>query len=273
MGENNWKLDDSNELLKYAYLNGNYREEIINYQNDLCYIFFSGNGLYYPDKTKVFEEVILKADCYEWTEIAKSDYIRGIAGKYIFVRDIFKSWYVMGINHTINTISKLVEALKQETIKKGYRVRTVGNSAGGYMAALVGALINAEMVFDFSGQFSLYVDGSVDLYYFLSKYRGEERSRYYDIVPYIEGNVPIMYYFPRHCEDDLIQSELIRDVENVYSFAFDEKVHGKTMKGRDIPIVLSLSKEQLEKLYHRNKDKIINIEEWETEIRNVARTD
>lgn len=270
MGKDNWKLDDSNELLKYVYLNDNYREIIINPQSDLCYIFFSGNGLYFPDVKEVFEEMIIKLNHFEWTEISKSDYLRKVAGKYIFIRDIYKSWYVTGINNRINTINKIVEFLRRETIEKGYRVRTVGNSAGGYMAALIGALISAEIAYDFSGQFSLYMDDSIDSYYLLKKYKEDGRSNYYEILPYIDCDVPIMYFFPWYCNDDLIQSKLVKNIKNVYSFAFDEKTHGSTMKGRDIPILLSLDKEKLEWLYHRYQGKVISTEEWGAEIRNIA---
>lgn len=269
MSQRTWKLNDSNELLKYAYENDNYVEKLINPNSDLCYIFFSGNGLYYPDEEEVFENVVLKADRYEWTEISKSDYVQNIAGKCIFIRDIYKSWYVTGINNRIDTINKLVDVLKSKV--SGYRVRTVGNSAGGYMAALVGALINAEIIFDFSGQFSLYAEEVVDSYYFLNKYKNDIcRSSYYNILPYIKDYVPIMYFFPNYSKYDMKQSELVKTLDNVYSFAFDEYKHGSTMKGSDIPIVLSLSRNRLENLYYMYKNKVINAEEWESEIKKMV---
>jgi hypothetical protein len=77
------------------------------------------------------------------------------AGKLIFVRDIFKSWYVCGISDRYSSIDDMIDFLKEET--KGYKVITVGNSAGGYMAVLAGVLLGAERVFNFSGQYSLRI--------------------------------------------------------------------------------------------------------------------
>lgn len=268
--ETNWELNDENEFLNHLYQHDNYLETTINSQSDLCYIFFSSNGLYYPDEKWVVEDVIIQSDYYEWFNISNSEYLKKVAGKYIFVRDVRKTWYVTGVNHKINSISKLVEILKKKTVEKGYRVRTVGSSAGGYMAALVGALLNAEMVFDFSGQFSLYIHDNVcNEYYFLNKYKGGGQSKFYNIVPYIKGKVPIMYFFPYYSDGDFKQSRLVKDFENVYSFAFNESIHGYTVKGRDFPVLLQLSVDDMEKLYNIYKDKLINSEELGITIRKM----
>jgi hypothetical protein len=38
------------------------------------------------------------------------------ASKHIFLRDVFKQWYLAGINPTVSSPEKLVEFLRQETV-------------------------------------------------------------------------------------------------------------------------------------------------------------
>ena len=52
----------------------------------------------------------------------------------IFVRDMWKQWYINGINQKIDSVEKVIEFLRTET--ENMRVTTVGNSSGGYMATL-----------------------------------------------------------------------------------------------------------------------------------------
>lgn len=58
--------------------------------NKNCLIFFSGNGIYYPNSEEVFDEVIVRNDRYEWENIAKSSLINKNCARIIFVRDVFK---------------------------------------------------------------------------------------------------------------------------------------------------------------------------------------
>ena len=67
-----------------------------------------------------------------------------IDDKWRFVRDVYKQWYLKGVNAEIDSIEKLYEFLKAET--EGYQIVTVGSSAGGYAAVLFGYLLNATKV-------------------------------------------------------------------------------------------------------------------------------
>ncbi len=129
-------LEDEDELLWRAYEMENIKVVDLENETGLCYIFFSDNGLYNPNYRDDFEENIIKKNYFEWENICKSRKIRKIAQRIIYVRDIWKSWYVRGINRKLDTVYKLIDALKELT--DGYRVITVGNSAGGYMATLAG---------------------------------------------------------------------------------------------------------------------------------------
>lgn len=100
----------------------------------LC--FFSGNGLYYPNTISSFCKTVVEQNRYEWWNVGHSEEIVKQAGKIIYVRDVYKQFYVKGINVEINCIDKLCELLKELTM--GMRVVTCGNSAGGYIAVIVG---------------------------------------------------------------------------------------------------------------------------------------
>ncbi len=111
-------------------------------------LFFSGNGLYYPNTSEVFEEIILQKDRYEWENIARS-----LASDYhelIFIRDVYKTWYSEGISAESPSIEATLSRLKKLTEKADYLV-CVGNSAGGYAALLFGCLLKANAIFSFSG--------------------------------------------------------------------------------------------------------------------------
>jgi hypothetical protein len=94
------------------YNKNNYKIIRKSTNHNKCYIFFSSNGIYYPNTNKIFDYNIIKKNRFEWEEIAKD--IK-IADKLIYVRDIYKSWYHFGINNKISTIDKLVLFLKKET--------------------------------------------------------------------------------------------------------------------------------------------------------------
>lgn len=251
-------ISEENKLLNEKYIEENCEEIVINAKNKVCFIFFSSNGIYFPNTQDVFERVINIHNRYEWKNIAKDKNIVKIAGKYIFVRDIYKSWYVKGINQRASTIDSLVDYLKKKT--KGYRIVTVGNSAGGYAATLVGALLNVEMVFNFSGQFSLWQHQDVvSTNRVLNKYQlDEEKNKYYDITRYINGETSIFYFYPAYCEQDIEQAGLVKKINNVYCFAFAGKKHGETMYPLNMPYILVLDKQCMLALYEKYKDRVID---------------
>ena len=144
--------DNPDELVWEAYN----RDNIVvkDYGNsDRCYIFCASNDLFYPDEREVFRKVIIEKDRFEWSRISSSDQIVKNAGRVILIRDIFKQWYVTGINSRINTMDKLIEHLRK--LCKGYKVVTVGSSAGGYAAAVIAAMLNGEICIDLAGQNTL----------------------------------------------------------------------------------------------------------------------
>lgn len=263
-----FRINENNDLLNEYFEKENYKEIIVNAEKNLCYIFFSGNGLYYPNTVEEFKKTIIESNRYEWENIANSPELLQKAGKYIFLRDLYKSWYIKGINANIDSIDKLFEWLKERT--NGYRIITVGNSAGGYMAALMGSLLNAEMVFDFSGQFSLYANKDVvTKYALLNKYSADiERKKYFDICEFLEHNENIMYFWPGKSEIDIKQYDLVKETK-IYSFRFKARIHGQSMYSANIPYLLVQDKQYLLDLYKHYEGKDIVKEEFFIRTRGV----
>lgn len=125
---------------------------LIEYDNqgdkNWCAIYFCSNDIYYPNTEEIFRKRIVEKNFFEWYHLRIKK-----AYKHIFVRDIFKQWYLMGINAKINTPKKLTEFLQKETEK--YNIVTIGSSAGGYAAILYGSLLNAKYVLAFNPQFEI----------------------------------------------------------------------------------------------------------------------
>lgn len=234
-------INEQNIILQKAYQKDNYKEIVIDENKKFCYIFFSGNGIYFPDTEEVFTRTIIECDRYEWENVANSKELLEKAGKYIFVRDIYKCWYAKGINEKINSIDKLYEQLKKMTM--GYRVITVGNSAGGYMAVLLGNMLKADLMYDFSGQV----------------YLKNEKGKYRDICNYVSGNV--MYFFPAGCDYDIQQYERIKNKE-ICAFGFKTNTHGMSMYKANMPFILTQNKDYLLELYKHYKNRQIVREEF-----------
>lgn len=212
----------SDELIWEQYRKDNYLVEVDETTvDDRCCIYFSGNGLCFPETEQNFVQTIVQNNSYEW-------YKRRIEGvkKSIFVRDILKNFYVLGISERHNTLDKLCGLLKQES--KGYRIITVGSSAGGYAAAICGLLLMAETVFDFSGQISLWNYFDFRNKKFLQKYRGDEKyCRYYDLYPFLQKNssTVIVYVWAALSKEDKTQFDIIKDLDNKYFKPIAIRVH------------------------------------------------
>lgn len=217
--------DNLNIEKQYKYAE-NYRIDKIGNGN-VCYIFFSSNGLVAPVTENAFLETIVHKDRYEWKHVAHSKEISSKAGKIIYVRDIYQQFYVCGINKKVNSIDKLCKFL--EELVEGMRIITCGTSSGGYMAVIAGIYLKAECVFSFGGQWSLSEkDRSL---YFLDKHKNdEERNKYYDITRLLDNNQsPIMYFYSALNLGDVRQTEILLSSgknDRVYCFPMRSDLHG-----------------------------------------------
>lgn len=192
--------------------------------NKNCLIFFSGNGIYFPNTEEVFDEVIVKNNRYEWENIAKSSLINKNCARIIFVRDVFKQWYVEGISDENNSVQKVFELLKR--LSYGYSIETCGNSAGGYAAVLFGCLLKAKRIFTVSGQFFL-PEPDVSRGLLLNHKNDSEYNRWYNLKDLIEHYAgKIVYIFPTKCQQDKNQYNFIKDVANICYVPVDSASHG-----------------------------------------------
>lgn len=188
---------------------------------DLCAIYFSSHDIYFPDTEEMFRRRIVEKNVFEWYRCR----VRG-ARKHIFVRDVFKQWYLSGVNADICSQQKLEDFLREQTA--GYRVVTIGSSAGGYGAARFGQSLHAEKVICFNAQFSLqkYVDDSTEQRYPLlnSILRDSPNGGGNILIP--NDTPPIFYIFSTRSAEDVEQSALAVGFPNVRCIRFNSRKHG-----------------------------------------------
>lgn len=204
-------------------------------KSKICMIFFSGNGLYFPNTEAEFFRTVVKEDRYEWTNIAASRAVLEYAERIIFVRDVHKQWYLTGISARVDNIDALTEELKP--LIEGYTVITAGNSAGGYMACMMGLRLHAKYAYSFNGQFSLWLE-EMENHPYLVKFREEKKELYRYDEALKTSEMQTIYFFAGENKADQSQYALVKDVSSVHAIAFKEEVHGKNMLPENLPYAL-----------------------------------
>lgn len=247
-----FRLDLDNNAIFQEYLKDNYFiEGDINTANTV-YIYFSSNALYYPNTLECFDTKIVKNNRCEWTRRCVTG--NNIAN--IYVRDLFKQWCVVGINSNLNSLDKVADFLK--SLVKHKKVITVGSSAGGYLATVFGILLDADVVFNFSGQFVL-TEEVINEYSLLTKYKNDKtRSKYYSLLPLIEkSTVQIYYFYPAYNKADCIQKQYVENFTNVHCFGFNTSNHGVPIYPSNLTQLLTRSRTELNAMYDKYKGNII----------------
>lgn len=242
-------------IAEETYNKENYQIKVnSDYRDNVCYIFFSSNKIWYPNAEESFRKSFIDNDYYEWKKFLELP-----AQKIIYVRDIYKSWYVTGINQSMNSIDAVIDFLKKQTV--GMRIVTVGSSAGGYMAALTAALLSAEYCICFSAQFDLTVDGALGVNPFLKKYsRDKNRSQYYNIVDIIKkSQSDIFYFMPAFSDSDKEQMERVLDIKNVHILKIASHRHGVPLLTGNLDNLLQLDRDSLISLFDSEKGQIVEI--------------
>lgn len=207
-----------------------------------CVVYFSSAGLYKRENCDNFREMIFEKNRYEW----KKNLIK-TAQKHIFLRDVYITWYVKGINSKINSHEKIIEFLKEQT--KGHRVILIGASAGGYMATYAGIKLNAYKVYTFCGQFGLRYD------------KVNFESIEGDLETLVrENQMKNIYYFSaRDFINDVIEYKFTLTCPKVRTFLFKTDTHGVPFPISALTDILNMPKSKLEKLYAHYEGKEINI--------------
>lgn len=205
-----------------------------------CAIYYSSNDIYYPNNEEIFRKRIVDKNFYEWynTRIEK-------AYKHIFVRDVFKQWYLCGINSKIDSQQKLFEFLKKET--NGYKIINVGSSAGGYAAILYGSLLKAERVLAFNPQFEInsLLHRSTEAINPLVFRLNNIRSNYFDIKNIDFNNTIVFYFISCKSKWDIEQNSHIGEKENLYKISFSTSHHGIPFLKVALSKVINLNKKEL----------------------------
>lgn len=189
---------------------------------DYCAIYFCSNDIWFPHTEEIFRKRIVEKDFFEWYHCRINK-----AYKHIFVRDVFKQWYLTGINGQICSPQKLLEFLKQET--NGFKVITIGSSAGGYASALFGPKLKAEKSICFNAQFCLerlVKESSLTISPLLYSIYKKNNGGAVNILNDIDSDTPIYYIYSDKSKWDVEQHKYTKGVKNIKCIEFNSSKHG-----------------------------------------------
>lgn len=258
-------IDDQNQLLNHIYSQDNIR--IINGMagNKKCIIICSGNSIYFPDTYHEFRGKIICNNYFDGERMAS--YLIDYVERIILIRDVRKNFYVTGISETFSSIDSVLAMLKNLT--RGYEIVTAGGSAGGYMATIIGSLLNANYVISAGGQWNLYDYESVtERYWFLKQYKDNVIcNQYYDLSKKLKTNsVPIFYMYGGLNNSDINQIGYAKNVESIYPIAFKSDAHAQRVSSEPYLRLLCASKDDLVALWDANKGKLVEVGRLEEQI-------
>lgn len=216
-------------------------------------VYFSSNGIYFPNTLETFKDKIIVGDKYEWSKYENQ--IKNVK-KSIFIRDVYKQWYLKGINTEINNIDKLIQFIVKEHDQDNLIL--VGISSGGFIATLIGAKLNADMVFNFAGQLTLESilaegkDKIVNNSYSTWK-------QYYNLSELLKNTKTTIFYYV--CSNSNIDQEHIaiaKKSKKVYMFLFDCDAHGIPFHQTVLKYLLQINKSKHKKLSQKYFDTLIS---------------
>ncbi len=253
---NNGKISVlSGAYFEKAYGADNYLIEETAGSGNICAIYFSSSGIYYPNTVEEFHKAFIDENRYEWYETRMS-----CASKHIFIRDVAKQFYITGISRELDTIEKIVSFLKEQT--EGYRIITVGSSAGAYAATVAGIELGAEMIFCFSGYFNLNVLDK-EVWPYIAKYSNDKnRTKWYDIHDLaLNYRKEIIYFYPQNNQEDAVQSSFVADSKNIHFHKYSCKsdVHGVPFAKRNLEMMFERSFTELRALFEKLDERMISI--------------
>ncbi len=244
-----FKNEAVNRRIQRAYKeNTNYLVRSIGSAENTAYIYFSSNGLYFPDTLEEIERTFA-CDYYEWGRIASHREVQKKASQNIFVRDVYKSWYVFGVNEEINTQEKLATVLKELT--QGKRVITIGVSAGAYAAVLFGTMLNAERIIAFSPQIDLRLANQQEKIRLFEQFESNEAyAENLNLVERIRHySGQLVYLYPEQNARDCSQAALIHDMSNVMLFRQATSTHGASLHPESTVYLLTCTDCELRELH------------------------
>ena len=216
-----------NYLIEYV------NDDAIKSDQNVCAIYFSSNGIWFPDTVNTFYHSIIEKDRFEWygTRVKR-------AKKHIFIRDVFKQWYVNGINQHLDSVEKVADWLRAEC--KGYKTVVIGSSAGGYAAVLFGKLIDADIQIAFSPQLDI------------SQYHKDETKyplmtrdyKYNSISEFARTSNKLFLFYSKDSKNDYLDIDIAKQV-GCNIIMFDNIVHGVPFNLVALPTVINMCEEKL----------------------------
>lgn len=234
------------EVVNYYY--ENHDNFLIEYSdgvpNEFCSIYFSSNDIYYPNNERAFINQLAKTNRFEWYNTRLSN-----CHKHIFIRDVFKQWHLKGINSRINNPDKLFDFLLKET--KGYKVITLGSSAGGFSAVIFGQLLKASKILSFNGNFEIYSklqSSTAEKCPLIFRFQNDKNvNKWFDSVNFISDPSTIFYFQSIRSNQDIIKYNYIKHIP-LHRIQFYTSHHGIPFLKGNLPYVLNYSTNQLIKI-------------------------
>lgn len=240
MNKTNFVFQTDSDVVKNVYETQDnflieYDEQCLDKQ--YCAVYFSSNDIYYPNTEEIFRKRIVDKNFFEWyhSRITK-------VYKHIFLRDVFKQWYLKGVNSVIDSPTSLVAWLRKET--KGYKIIMIGSSAGGYASILYGSILGVEKILAFNPQFelnSLLQRSSKEKNPLVFSLSESDEKIFYDIVPFIHGRSNIYYFYSNKSKWDITQAKHLGNNSFVNIVPFKSKHHGIPFLKIALPSVLNLN--------------------------------
>lgn len=201
----------SGKLFEKVYSEKNYfiNEKKQNTVEKVAVLYFSSSGIYYPNTEEMFSKAFVENDKYEFL----NSELKIEGSKEIYIRDIAKQFYITGISQRCPDMDSLIQLLKKET--DGYKIITVGSSAGGYAAVLIGYILNAELIYCFSGYFNLEIVDK-ETWFYIEQYKNDySKNKYYKLENYIKTDkTKLIYFYPTRLKDDVKQAEYLMKYKN-----------------------------------------------------------
>ncbi|TSA55956.1 MAG: hypothetical protein D4R39_05065 [Methylophilaceae bacterium] len=198
-----------------------------------CIILFSSNALYFPNDEATASRVLLEENRFEFQQHAPKSF-----RKIILVRDVFKTWYLKGINASTNNREEVVALLKSLT--GNLPITCAGVSAGGYAAMYFGVQLQAKLILSLAGQVSLEpILGNIE-----DVRKNPSIKPYFDSHPQLASDLTIemmdfltkstfepifVHIYPYKSKEDIEQASLLgslRSCDRFYEIKVNQKFHG-----------------------------------------------
>lgn len=209
-----------------------------------CAIYFASNEIYYPNNEVAFHNEIVKKNRFEWYRCRFEK-----ASKHIFIRDIKKQWYIEGISDSLSSIEKILDFLKRETA--GFKVVTIGSSAGGYASVLFGQHLGAERILSFNGQFmvsDLLESSTEDVNPTIFRRRDDKRFLpYYSLRSFVTDPETVFYFYSNKSAWDVSQLDHIKE-KKINVISFNTSHHGIPFLKSSLFKVINMEKKELKEL-------------------------